>query len=135
LTASPPISPLWRRLRDPSSAEQFNKHFEHLRVDKLQDQVGKLIKLPQLYHLSALAKGLTPQDCESFLLTKERYALWNEMHTARGAQDVLPLDGVCLSGPNGVGKSSVLHMLASLAHVNDWFVLYIVHIPPPHSCI
>jgi hypothetical protein len=94
-------------------------------VDKLQGQVGKFIKLPQLYHLSALAKGLTPQDCESFLLTKERYALWQEMHTARGAQDVLPLDGVCLSGPNGVGKSSVLHMLASLAHVNNWIVLYI----------
>ena len=37
-----------------------------------------------------------------------------------------PLNGTCLSGPNGVGKSSVLHMLASVAHVNNWIVLYIV---------
>jgi len=125
-TAGRPLSPLWRRQKDPSSDKQFNERFEHLQADKLEGQVGKLIKLPQLYDLSELAKGLTPQDCESFLLTKERYALWQEMHLAKGRfPDRLPLDGVCLSGPNGVGKSSVLHMLASLSHVNEWLVLYI----------
>jgi len=95
-------------------------------VDKLQGQVGMLIKLPQLYDTRGLAKGLAPQDCESFLLTEERYALWNEMFVSNGSYpERLLLDGVCLSGPNGVGKSSVLHMLASLAHFNDWIVLYI----------
>jgi len=59
---------------------------------------------------------------------EERLALWEEMNKASGSySERLRLDGTCLSGPNGVGKSSVLHMLASIAHVNNWIVLYIVN--------
>ena len=122
---------LWRRAADPSEAKQFDQRFENLLLGNLERHVGKFVRVPQLYDLSALAKGLLVRDCESFLLTEERYALWNEMFTARGSyENRHELNGLCLSGPNGVGKSSVLHLLASTAHVNGWLVLYIVRAPP-----
>jgi hypothetical protein len=67
-------------------------------------------------------------------MTKNRLALWSEMDQQNGRQwpERGPLDGICLSGPNGVGKSSVLHMLASVAHVNNWIVLYIVRTRHTH---
>ena len=107
--------------------ENFKTTFTHLQQDLISSKKGKFVHLPQLYDESLLAKGLRPEDCESFLLTEERLSLWDEMNNAKGAYPKRqPLDGTCLSGPNGVGKSSVLHMLASVAHVNNWLVLYIV---------
>jgi len=107
--------------------EDFTKSFFHLQKDSLSKKKGHFVHLPQLYDDTLLAKGLRPEDCASFLLTEERLVLWEEMNKAKGAYpERQPLDGTCLSGPNGVGKSSVLHMLASIAHVNNWIVLYIV---------
>ena len=107
--------------------EGFSARFAHLKNDKIAEQKGKFVSLPPLYAERNLAKGLTFADCASFLLTEERVALWEEMNKANGSfLEQQPLNGTCLSGPNGVGKSSLLHMLASCAHVNDWIVLYIV---------
>ncbi len=109
------------------SCTGFSSQFQHLKKDQISKYTGSFIRLPQLYEHRDLAKGLTPADCESFLLTKERLALWEEMDKANGIYAATkPLSGTCLSGPNGVGKSSALHMLASIAHANDWIVLYIV---------
>ncbi len=109
------------------ACKEFSSRFQHLKKDQISECKGSLVRLPQLYDQALLAKGLTPQDCESFLLTEERFSLWEEMNQAQGDYSKRqPLNGTCLSGPNGVGKSSVLHMLASIAHANDWIVLYIV---------
>jgi len=107
--------------------ENFTKSFSHLQKDAVSKKRGQFVHLPQLYDERELAKALRTEDCASFLLTEERLALWEEMNKASGSySERLRLDGTCLSGPNGVGKSSVLHMLASVAHVNNWIVLYIV---------
>jgi len=114
--------------------ENFTKSFSHLQKDSISKKKGHFVHLPQLYDDRGLAKGLRPEDCASFLLTEERLALWAEMNKANGSySERQPLDGTCLSGPNGVGKSSVLHMLASVAHVNNWIVLYIVSCLSPSA--
>jgi len=108
--------------------ENFTKSFSHLQKDSISKKKGQFVHLPQLYDERELAKALRTEDCASFLLTEERLVLWEEMNKASGSySERLRLDGTCLSGPNGVGKSSVLHMLASIAHVNNWIVLYIVN--------
>ena len=97
--------------------ENFTKSFSHLQKDAISKKKGQFVHLPQLYDERELAKALRTEDCASFLLTEERLALWEEMNKASGSySERLRLDGTCLSGPNGVGKSSVLHMLASVAH-------------------
>src|SRR5687767_11575690 len=85
----------------------FQTTFAHLLDDKLAAQQGRvpqIIRIPQLYETRELAKGFTPADCNSFLFTTERYELWKEMDVA--TKESKPLSGTCLSGPNGVGKSS-----------------------------
>lgn len=107
--------------------EGFAEKFAHLKNDQLSRHVGKLVSVPPLYHHRKLAKGVTAESCNSFLLTEERLALWTEMYKANGRfSSRQPLDGFCLSGPNGVGKSNVLHMLVAIAQVNGWITLYIV---------
>jgi hypothetical protein len=120
------ISYPWNKSR-PKDNEDFLGLFSHLKADRIHSLENQFIRLPQLYDQTELAKGITPSFCESFFMTKNRLTLWKEMYEEMGQWPKRgTLNGICLSGPNGVGKSSVLHMLASVAHVNDWIVLYIV---------
>lgn len=114
------------RTRRYSTVTRHDEKWNHLRNDEaLKKKVGEFIELPDLP--GPKPKGLTQEDISRFLLTKQRWEILSEVSEAIGTgplrNDVN--NGLCLSGPHGVGKSVINYLLASIAYVRGWFLQYI----------
>lgn len=81
--------------------------WNHLRDNKvLKNRVGHFIELPELPE--PLPKGLKKADLSRYLLTEQRWQILDEVLDSvdRGRLREPSDNGLCLSGPHGVGKSS-----------------------------
>jgi hypothetical protein len=96
--------------------------FQHLRFAL---PVNSAVKLPLLVtHDSAdpiLPKGMNEENLDEFFISQQCFNRLNEMMGERDPSE----NGMVLSGPHGVGKSSTLVLLISVAWANSWFVVYI----------
>eukprot|EP01124_Arcella_intermedia_P019091 TRINITY_DN2622_c0_g1_i5.p1 TRINITY_DN2622_c0_g1~~TRINITY_DN2622_c0_g1_i5.p1 ORF type:complete len:613 (-),score=64.14 TRINITY_DN2622_c0_g1_i5:81-1919(-) len=115
------------RARYYSTRIRDDPKWNHLRCnEELKNHVGRFIPLPQLPS-KHLPKGYQPADLNQFLLTKQRLQILNEVIDAvdKGERPSYSDNGLCLSGPHGVGKSGLNYLLASVAYVRGWFLQYI----------
>lgn len=93
--------------------------------ETMQQQIGQLISLPELPTL--LPKGFQKSSRESFLLTQERYNLYEEIDKfVKKESTISQSAGFVPSGPHGIGKSGIGLLLASYGFVNKHVVVYIV---------
>jgi len=107
-------------------AERNDPRWAFLRDDTLLSQrVGEFIELPDLPgHKPKLLKS---KDWQNFLLTEQRLEIAKEVIGAIGQGPLKETrdNGLCLSGPQGVGKSALNYLLASIAYVRGWRLQYI----------
>ena len=95
-----------------NEGEKILKELKENYVDKL-----KPIELP--YFKEFIPKGLEHQETEKLL---------EELYNSIGKEEISELshNGMCLSGPHGVGKSAINYLFASVGFINSYFVLYIL---------
>eukprot|EP01124_Arcella_intermedia_P019090 TRINITY_DN2622_c0_g1_i4.p1 TRINITY_DN2622_c0_g1~~TRINITY_DN2622_c0_g1_i4.p1 ORF type:complete len:613 (-),score=78.21 TRINITY_DN2622_c0_g1_i4:89-1927(-) len=94
--------------------------------EELKKRVGDFISLP-LLPIKSMPKGFQPANLTEFLLTRQRLQILDEVIEAvdKGKLASPSDNGLCLSGPHGVGKSGLNYLLASVAYVRGWFLQYI----------
>jgi hypothetical protein len=113
--------------------------FDYLHSDSdLSKQVGEFIELPLAW---TKPKQFEPEHWKKFLLTPQRWEVASEVIDAigTGPLEIRTRNGLCLSGPQGVGKCTLLesscthlfsaalnYLIASLAYVRGWHLQYIV---------
>ena len=93
----------------------------------------QLLSLPQLSKL--FGEEFAPKGFENsetfnnFLLTEDRYHMLKQVENIiSGLTEEIGNAGFILSGPFGIGKSSVGLLLACYAFLNNHFLVYIVSI-------
>ena len=92
-----------------------NKKWNHLRDDEtLKKRIGEFIELPCVP--GDFPKGVSEKDLSSFLLTQQRWKIVEEVTQAigHGPLKTRTNNGLCLSGPHGVGKSAINYLLEVL---------------------
>jgi len=107
-------------------ADRHDSKWDYLRDDQLLAQrVGHFIELPDLP--GDKPKQLVSEHWQKFLLTKQRLEIANELIGAigHGPLKERSSNGLCLSGPQGVGKSALNYLLASIAYARGWYLQYL----------
>jgi hypothetical protein len=92
----------------------------------MAENIGKLIKLPQLPNVSSPKGFEAPSSMNSFLLSKERFSLYEEIEDfVSGKSKIDQSAGFVPSGPHGMGKSGIGLLLSCYAFVNGHILIYI----------
>jgi len=91
----------------------------------LSSRVGEFIELPDLP--GTKPRQFEPDHWNRFLLTPQRWKIASEVIDAidAGPLKESSRNGFCLLGPQGVGKSALNYLLASIAYVRGWHLQYI----------
>lgn len=97
--------------------------------ETITSQLLSLPRLSELFGAEFSPKGFNNEDYDSFLLTEDRYHILKQVENViSGLTDDIGNAGFVLSGPFGIGKSSIGLLLACYAFLNNHFLVYIVRI-------
>jgi len=91
-----------------NSGMRGDTKWNHLRTNELlKKNVGDFIELPELP--GDKPQGLQSVDLKKFLLTEQRLQVFSEVLESIGNGPLRERanNGICLSGPTGVGKSGI----------------------------
>lgn len=101
-----------------------NKAYSWLRDQvQMEKLVGQIVAIPPLPNLPT---GFTPQECASFLYSKERHSVLTDVRNAIGKGSWL---SDSFAGPPGIGKSALGLLAATWGFVNNYVVIYMVLLP------